>query len=150
MTQVIFIELAVAKKTQYVCDIIEKFYGDTLSVHVFVKDNPDAHRLDQQLWSWKPDTFIPHVRVQTPQADAEEQIQIVSEPSSASNAQALILFDPLPPEVFNNYRFVIDFAETYDARRLQDSRRRFKTLLDEGKRKPEFMKLGAFLSRNLG
>jgi len=150
MAQVIFIELAVAKKTHYVCDIIEKFYNDALTVHVFVKDGTDAHRLDQQLWSWKPDSFIPHKRVAAAPADGDEQIQIFSDPAASVEAQALILFDPLPPEVFTPYRYVIDFAETYDAQRLQNSRRRYKTLLDEGKIKPEFMKLGAFLSRKLG
>ncbi len=143
-TEVFFIELAVSNKVKYVCDIVEILYSTRIHVDIYCTQKKDTILVDQLLWSWKQDSFIPHA--QAGEADAEPVI-LHSEEITENGNGALILFDPLDPEKFSDFKFVVDFAELYDKERLLASRKRFKEIRDGGQYKIEFLKLGAFLQK---
>lgn len=147
--QVYFVELAVPQKARYVCDIVEKFYRDGQKVAIFTKEKKDALQLDQQLWVWKPESFIPHRMVDEQAASDEEPVLITSSPDNLPQAEALIQFDPIPAERMSGFKYVIDFAETYRKDKLHASRERFKQIRDAGKYELEFVKLGSFLALEL-
>ncbi len=145
-TEVYFIELAVSNKVKYICDIVEILYSAKIHVDIYCVQKKDAVLVDQLLWSWKQDSFIPHA--QAGEEDGEPVIlHSVEIPENGSGA--LILFDPLGPEKFSDFKYVIDFAELYDKERLLASRKRFKAIRDGGHYKIEFLKLGAFLQKQL-
>ena len=50
---VVFIELKIASKDRYVCDLAEKLYDNSIPVCIFVKDEKSAKNLDDMLWTWK-------------------------------------------------------------------------------------------------
>jgi len=145
-TRIIFVELAVPNKMKYVCDIVEKLYGSAKSIHVFAADSA-AGRLDSYLWTWKQDSFIPHLLLSDADQAVSERVLISGASNFPQNKEVLLLYDPLEPEQFDGYSLVIDFAETYSAEKRQQSRDRFKTIRDSGKYDLEFIKLGAFLSK---
>lgn len=44
----------------YTCQLIEKEYKTKNSIHVQVNSEHEAHQLDQLLWIFKDNSFIPH------------------------------------------------------------------------------------------
>jgi len=56
-------------RQQFFCRLSEKILGLGLQVFVQVPDEIRANRLDEQLWSWRPDSFVPHaLQGATPEA----------------------------------------------------------------------------------
>ena len=142
-TQVYFIELAIANKAKCVCDLTERFYNSKKSVCIYVKSSKEATQIDQLLWNWKQDSFIPHAIISE---QDNEPVIISNDQRGWPYKDVLILFDPTDPKTFSEYDYIVDFAEIYDAQKLQDSRKRYKEVRDLDKYKLEFIKLGAFLN----
>ncbi len=142
-----FIELAVAQKPKYICEISEKLYNLGKQIHIFTSEKKDGRFLDQLLWTWKQDSFIPHSL--SDENEETDAVQICTVALPATAAEALILFDPLSPEPFEAYSMIIDFAETYDKQKLNASRVRYKQVRDSGRFEVRFLKLGAFLGQDM-
>ena len=146
MQKIIFIELPVARKEQYVTDITESLFALNKSIHIFAQKN-NLVALDRLLWVRKPDSFLPHAIFQ--ESDQEnpdllEPILLIDRPVRLT-ADVLILHDPLPVDQIGSYELIIDFAELYDQNRLKDSRQRYKVFRDSGRFDLSFEKLGSFL-----
>jgi len=144
-TKVVFVELNIQNKFRHTCDIVEKFYNSKKTLSIFVENSKNANTLDRQLWVWKQELFIPHILTNDFDQDFEEPVLITNNKNLSAVSKALVLFDPIPNDIFNNFEIVIDFAETYDPDRLQLSRKRYKDLRDSESFELHFFKLGAFL-----
>ena len=44
------------------CRVVEKAWGMGLTVHVQARDEEHAERMDQALWTFRQDSFVPHER----------------------------------------------------------------------------------------
>ena len=143
--KIFFIELNVQNKFHHACDIIENFYDKKITATVFVKDNKNASNLDRQLWTWKQESFIPHIILSDNTNQPDEPIIITTSELLPIATDALILFDPLQSAPLDQYRYIIDFAEIYHPEKLKLSRERYKKLKDLERYNLEFNKLGAFL-----
>ena len=148
-TKVVFIELAVDRKAKYLCDIVEKAYSSDLRVHIVCGKDAEAEHIDRELWTWKQDTFIPHNLIKKLDSDIIEPVLINSDISFPNEAEFLILYDPVNEAYLKKYKFVIDFAETYDPEKLKHSRHRYKEMRDQPDFDLEFTKLGSFLGSDL-
>jgi DNA polymerase III subunit chi len=144
-TEVIFIELPAEEKLRYICDITEKLFLSGESICIHVKDENVAKSLDTLLWTWKEESFIPHVVTNKADLFTDEQVIISDKFASGREMSTLILYEPTTPQEFDKYKYIFDFAETYDETRLKNSRERYKQLKEKYKFKLSFMKLGAFL-----
>ena len=144
--RVFFIELAVSNKPKYTCDITDNLFGHGKRVNIFIANEKDANFIDQLLWTFRQDSFIPHARSESAE---DEPVVIYSKPDIDRSADALILFDPINRDKINGHEIIIDFAEVYDKERLQASRQRYKEFRDDEKFEVEFLKLGAFLRKNI-
>lgn len=143
-TEVFFIELPTSNKLKFVCDVTELFYNQNHTLAIYANDAKSVTQIDQLLWSWKQESFIPHSRNseqdQTP-------VTIYTSGEDFGDTEVLVQFDPAQPDALSRFKYVIDFAELYDKTRLQESRRRFKDLRDSENYEIEFLKLGAFLNK---
>jgi len=148
-TRVVFIELAVARKVKYLCDIVEKAYAGGLRVHIFCENASAAERVNLELWTWKPETFIPHSLAQNVEPGFAETVIIGADQSMLTGADILILHDPADKACFSKYKLVVDFAETYNPDKLKQSRSRYKEILNQPDYELEFTKLGSFLNKEL-
>jgi len=142
--QIIFIELLIANKTKCVCDISEHLYNINKTVSIFVKDLSELGQLDERLWTWKQESFVPH-SIQQPDKEAAEPVRLTSDSEQLPSSDIIILNDPIPLEKLTTYKLIIDFAEVYHAERIEQSRERFRVCRDAGY-PVEFLKLGAFMS----
>jgi len=145
-SNIFFIELNVQNKFRHTCDIIENFYEKHIPTTVYVSDNKNASNLDRQLWTWKQESFIPHIILNSHANSSDESIIITSNETFPAVTEALILFDPYFSDKFNQYKYIIDFAEVYHPDKLKLSRERYKKLKNLGQYNLEFLKLGAFLN----
>lgn len=145
LPKIFFIELNVQNKFRHTCDIIENFYNKEITATVFVKDSKNTGNLDRQLWTWKQESFIPHVILNDYTNQPEEPIIITTNEKFPAVTETLILFDPLQSAPLDQYKYVIDFAEIYHPEKLKLSRERYKKLKDPDRYNLEFYKLGAFL-----
>ena len=61
-SKVFFIELAVSNKPKYTCDIVDLLFGQGKRVNIYTANDKEANFIDQLLWTFKQDSFIPHAR----------------------------------------------------------------------------------------
>jgi len=148
--KIIFIELAVENKLKYVCDITEKLYNSGRQIQIYTERPADAKRIDDFLWTWKQDTFIPHTLYSSPAETKFDPVKITTSEDLPAQADVLIEFDPLKAETFAEYKLIVDFAEIYNPQKLQDSRNRYKTARDSKQFDLEFTRLGTFLGTEIG
>ena len=142
---VLFIELKIASKNKYVCDIAEKLFQNNITVNIYAEEKDSAH-LDNLLWTWKQESFIPHI-INDGQQQPNGHVIISSSTENLPATQAVILHDPLPHELLQNYRLIIDFAEIYHSDKKIASRKRFKVMRDSDNFDIHFTQLGALLSK---
>jgi DNA polymerase-3 subunit chi len=60
MTEVIFVEVNAGRMEIRACEIAEENYARGKRLQIIALDREQAERLDDLLWTFKPDTFIPH------------------------------------------------------------------------------------------
>ena len=54
----------------FICKLVYKIWRQGLRIHVLAVDQKDGESLDDQLWNWKKESFIPH------------QLQVLTYPSA--------------------------------------------------------------------
>jgi len=90
MTRVDFYLLAPGSRHDLIttaCKLIEKALASRQRVHIHTDDHELAKKLDQALWSYKPDSFIPHVILENPaHADDIAPADLNTIPGVTSNA----------------------------------------------------------------
>lgn len=59
-------------RAAFLCRLCDKVLGLGLRIFISTEHETDARRLDQQLWSARPDSFVPHVLLgNTPESPIE-------------------------------------------------------------------------------
>lgn len=146
MPKIFFIELKIASKEQLVCDVIEKLFTDNHRTVVHFDGKDEALKMDNLLWTWKQESFVPHALAEDPQTAGDEPVILTTDNRFDDTADTLVLYDPLSSEHFSGFSTIIDFAEVYHPERITESRNRYRQLRDEGRFDLEFVALGAFLN----
>ena len=142
---VLFVELKIALKNKYICEIAEKLFQNHITVAIFA-EGKNAAQLDNLLWTWKQESFIPH-SINTGNGPQNDHVLICTSADELSPAQTIILYDPLPLTAINTYSLIIDFAEIYHSDKKLESRKRFKEMRDSANFDMHYTQLGAILSK---
>ncbi|MEH6578940.1 MAG: DNA polymerase III subunit chi [Amphritea sp.] len=53
-------DAAAESRTAFLCRLADKVLGRGLQAYIHVASESEAERLDQLLWDYRPDAFIPH------------------------------------------------------------------------------------------
>ena len=143
-TNIIFIVLNSAVKSRIVCDLAEKCYLDNQRIVIYAENENECKNIDMLLWTWKQQSFIPHMFLDSLSEPHQEPVIITSLIEANADYSTLLLVDPLPLAVVSQFPTVIDFAEKYEAQALESSRERYKIYRDQNF-KIETMPPGEFL-----
>ncbi len=143
---ILFVELKISSKNRYICDLTEKLFDNNISVLVYAANPSSISQLNDLLWTWKQDSFIPHSVVSQENKNVDP-VLLSSSMELDCQTEALILFDPLPLSELEKYKLIVDFAETYHSDKKVESRERFKELRDSEKVDLHFTQLGAILAK---
>jgi len=121
-----------SKRWLFACQLIEKAYNNGLSLFVWTENAEDAATIDDQLWQFKPTSFVPHVIEGSEQAAGiTATITIGQTLSNAIECDAVVnLTDQLPNDPSRFTRIFEVIAS--DPECQQHARERFKHYRTEG------------------
>lgn len=110
------------------CRLCEKAISQDMSVQVYLKDEVDLAQLDQRLWSFKSDAFLPHSKAPScPSAP----IRLTTDDSRLPNTDLLINLAVNSPSCATEFARVIEIV-SQDPAVLNTTRNSFKERRDQG------------------
>jgi DNA polymerase III subunit chi len=90
-----------------VCKLLEKAYHRGHRVFVYCKNIDEAHQLDELLWTFKDDSFIPHnIQGEGPEPPPPIQIGFDAEPRGFNDI--LINLSPVKPSFSDRFKRVME------------------------------------------
>lgn len=112
----------------FVCRLCDKLSGQNLRIHIHLRTERDLQQLDQRLWSFRADAFLPHTILgQEPAAPITLSINEQTE----VEADLLINLGVTPPAYAARFNRVAEIV-IQDPEILSANRESFKTRRDAG------------------
>jgi DNA polymerase IIIc chi subunit len=109
MTRVVTHQLPSDKRAGFVVREVVRLYGEHRKVVVWVADSARRKALDEYLWTFEKLAFIPHVSWTESMGPVDDPVVLLGEPANPNDAEALVVADDLPPELW-----VASFDEVHD------------------------------------
>ena len=117
-------------RTLLACRLADKAYSLGHTVYLLAASEAQAAALDDLLWTFRQDSFIPHERY--PLAGAESSPVLVGAVLPvAVNARVLINFTEALPEGFEQFERVVELVDQHPDV-LAQSRERFRQYRERG------------------
>ena len=126
-----FIVLNEANKHRIVCEIVEKLYTAGKRTIVHVTEESEGQKLDQMMWSWKQNSFVPHLYCNEVNQEFTEPVIIAKSIIKTDRFDSLLLVQPADIKIIQTFDTVFDFAEKYDLALVKKSRERYKLYQQE-------------------
>ncbi|MBU2872217.1 DNA polymerase III subunit chi [Colwellia sp. E2M01] len=107
----------------HACLQASHFYRQNQRVYIYTQDKQHAEQVDEMLWAFDSDSFVPHNLVgEGPKSGA--MVEIGYQPPQ-SRRPVLINLTSTVPNFANQYQFIVDFVPS-DETLKQQARERFK------------------------
>ena len=100
---------AINSKALFACRLIEKAYLRGHQLFVYCNNKQDAEALDELLWIFKEDSFIPH-NLQGEGPERPPPIQIGYEREPRGFSEILLNFADTIPDFFNRFQRVMEIV----------------------------------------
>jgi DNA polymerase-3 subunit chi len=112
-----------------------RHYRRGQTVALYTTDPAQAAELDERLWTFQQNSFVPHVRLEEAEEPLIEPVVIFSgePPDIEADVLVLVQADELP-SWFGRFRRLCDFAEVYDEQRRRAARERYSACQEAGYR----------------
>ena len=122
MTKVIFIEVTANRMEMSACQIAERTYlrGDRL--HIMAADQRQAARFDDLLWTFRPDSFVPHGSFGGKKNEPLPPVVITTDPEKIPGFESLLMLDYCPVETVAQFSQAIHLVIVDNRERLAASR----------------------------
>jgi DNA polymerase-3 subunit chi len=126
----ILAETTAAARLNYVCRLVEKAHQQEHRVYVHTESDKDAFLIDELLWTYKEDSFIPHNLVgEGP--NPPPAIQIGFSVPTAHQKDILINLTATVPEFHTQFQRIIEVI-IEDAEITASGRERYKFYREKG------------------
>ncbi|QBG35562.1 DNA polymerase III subunit chi [Litorilituus sediminis] len=113
-----------SSEIQQACIQASYFYRQGHKVFIFCQDKDHAENVDEVLWAFDTDSFVPHnLAGEGPKQGSPVEI---SYQAPTSRRSVLINLSKDMPNFANRFNFIVDFVPT-DSTLKQQARERFKT-----------------------
>jgi DNA polymerase-3 subunit chi len=110
---------------------VEEEHAAGRRVYVWASSEAQARELDELLWTFRDDSFVPHGLWQG-QSPFDEPVAVGWRPGNPNAADCLVLArDASPPEIAGFAR-VVDFAPVDEPALREAARTRFRAFRDAG------------------
>lgn len=114
----------------YACRLLEKAWLKNHRVFVFCNDQQEAEKLDELLWTFKPDSFIPHhLQGEGPEPPPPIQIGYGEQPRGFNDI--LLNMAQQIPAFYNRFARIMEIVPAEEEAR-QTSREHFKFYKQQG------------------
>ncbi len=114
----------------FACKLADKAYHLKHTVYVHTTNQPQAHQMDELLWTFNPGSFLPH-ELNAPDKDFEEPILIGYPELSTRYHDVLINLHDAVPSFFGQFERVAEIV-CGDASMRDQARQRYKFYRDRG------------------
>ena len=117
----------------YACRLTEKAVQLGHKVHLLVRSQEQAEKLDELLWQFRPDSFIPHQTLPLQDSDSQPDCQVTLGTQDQLPVTRDILVN-LGTEVWDHYQQFDDIREIVAAEDSERNlgRQRYRHYQDEG------------------
>ena len=96
---------------QFACRLVDKAWRQGLLVHIHTDNEEDCKRMDELLWSWREDRFLPHEiltvsqhgRLENESFATPSPITLGFTPPELTSGQLLINLSSEVPSFFKNF-----------------------------------------------
>ncbi len=132
-TAVDFFEVRGPRWDLELCRRVEAAYLRGLRVYVWAEDEARARHLDDLLWEFREDAFVPHGLWQG-EPEIDEPVAVGWRPGNPNRARCLALARDASPDEVRGFERVIDLAPVDDPERVGRARERFKAFRAAGLR----------------
>lgn len=112
------------------CRLVDKAYSLGHSIYLLVASDPQAAALDDLLWTFRQDSFIPHERYPLVE-EGDSPVLIGTLLPTDRTAQVLINLTDQLPEGFERYERVVELVDQ-TPEVLAKSRERFRQYRERG------------------
>jgi DNA polymerase III subunit chi len=131
MTEVLFYHLTEAKLEDALPPLLEKSVERGWRVAVQLKDVARRDLLDQYLWTFREDSFLPHG---TDEGDlaANQPVLLTVSKGNANAATVRFIVDGAEPPPVESYQRIVFMFDGYDQEQLEGARAQWKRLKGEG------------------
>jgi DNA polymerase III subunit chi len=117
-----------AARFLYACRLIEKVERLGHNILVVMDTQEEAHELDDLLWSFKPESYIPH---QLLGADEDVKVEITHTPAFGKHDDVLVNLSSAIPANVANFKRVIEIV-TQDVKVLENTRNHYRIYKQQG------------------
>lgn len=131
MTEVWFYHLEQTPLEQALPELLEKTLGRGWRALVRTRTAERTAELDGALWTWRPDSFLPHGLDSEPRAERQPIVLSAGE-GNPNGAQALFLIDDAEPGALDAYSRTVVFVDGRDEAAMAAGRQRWTALKATG------------------
>lgn len=100
-------------REQYACRVIEKAYKLGHKIYVHTSGETQASAIDDMLWTFHQDSFVPHARVEGADSSST-QVLIGHTGDRNTKSEILINLSPDVPPFFKEYQRVVEIIDQSD------------------------------------
>ncbi|MBT9368447.1 DNA polymerase III subunit chi [Rhizobium sp. CSW-27] len=133
MTEVLFYHLTESKLEDALPALLEKSVERGWRVVLQTVEEARRDRLDQHLWTFREDSFLPH-GPDTGALAAEQPVLLTVHDHNPNGASVRFLVDGAEPGDLSAYERVVFMFDGHDAVQLEGARAHWKRLKGEGHR----------------
>jgi len=132
-TIIYFVESRSEEQRNLLCQWVERFYEAGKRVHVIADSSTAAQHLDQLLWSFSQESFVPH-RVVAAKTESTpiDPVVITAGEAALSDFDAVVSDGPVSLEFMKRFKEAVHFILLDDQERRQESRMLWQAARDQG------------------
>jgi DNA polymerase-3 subunit chi len=132
MTEVTFVEVTTSRMEMRACEIAEENYTRGRRVQILAVDQEQAKRLDDLLWTFKPESFIPHgLWLDSPDVP-EHPVVITTIKETLAGMDSLLMMGYNEVDLVSRFSHAVHLVVADNQERLESSRRYWTLLKDAG------------------
>jgi len=132
MTEVIFVEVTASRMEIRACEIAEDNYVQGRKLQITAYDLEQAERLDDLLWTFKPDSFLPHALLIGSLDESPHPVVITTSKEAVKGMDSLLMMGYSEVDLVSQFSRAIHLVVTDNQDRLDNSRRYWTLLKDAG------------------
>ncbi len=131
MAELLFYHLTESRLEEALPPLLEKSLGRGWRVVVQTGSDERRDALDQLLWTWRDDSFLPH-GVDSAEHANMQPVLLCSSHSNANNASVRFLVDGAEPPDLASYDRAVFMFDGHDQEQLEAARGQWKQLKGAG------------------
>lgn len=115
---------------QFACRLVDKTWQQGLAVHLHLRDEHHCRTVDQLLWQWREDSFIPHETIDI-SSEPCTSVTLGCRPPQLNHAQLVINLTDDTPDYFQGFSRVCEIV-SQTPEDIAISREKFKRYRQSG------------------